>query len=198
MTDISYQNAITRDHRKLTSLFEVIGSILAMVYAMSIAMNIGAEMLGFSLLLVSSALFSGWTIVDRRWTFLVLQVFYAASAIIWLIRWAWTECSKIAHTNYTAEDVGSYKPSDRNFDYMLETLARKGISKKDILHTAESMFHDHGPANQHGLANCWIYRRHEKEGFGATMNPGEMPSYDFCFNSMAELAAAHKAELSSA
>jgi len=99
---------------------------------------------------------------------------------------------------YTAEDVGSYKPSDRNFDYMLKTLARKGISKKDILHTAESMFHDHGPANQHGLANCWIYRRHEKEGFGATMNPGEMPSYDFCFNSMAELAAAHKAELSGA
>ena len=99
---------------------------------------------------------------------------------------------------YTAEDAGSYRPSDRNFDYMLETLARKGISKKDILHTAESMFHDHGPANQHGLANCWIYRRHEKEGCGATMNPGEMPSYDFCFNSMAELAAAHKAELSGA
>ena len=66
MTDTSYQNAITRDHRKLTSLLEVIGSILAMVYAISIAMNIGAEMLGFSLLLVSSALFSGWTIVERR------------------------------------------------------------------------------------------------------------------------------------
>ena len=66
MTDTSYQNAITRDHHKLTSLLEVIGSILAMVYAMSIAMNIGAEMLGFSLLLVSSALFSGWTIVERR------------------------------------------------------------------------------------------------------------------------------------
>ena len=63
MTDISYQNAITRDHRKLTSLFEVIGSILAMVYAMSIAMNIGAEMLGFSLLLVSLALFAGWAIL---------------------------------------------------------------------------------------------------------------------------------------
>ena len=74
MTDTSYQNAITRDHRKLTSLFEVIGSILAMVYAMSIAMNIGAEMLGFSLLLVSSALFAGWAILDRRWTFLLLQV----------------------------------------------------------------------------------------------------------------------------
>ncbi|MFZ8947171.1 MAG: HAD family hydrolase, partial [Paracoccaceae bacterium] len=96
---------------------------------------------------------------------------------------------------YTAEDIGSYKPSDRNFDYMLATLKRQGIEKSDILHTAESMFHDHVPANKHGLSNCWIYRRHEKEGFGATMNPGQMPSYDYMFHSMADLAAAHKAEI---
>ncbi|SLN55791.1 (S)-2-haloacid dehalogenase [Roseovarius albus] len=96
---------------------------------------------------------------------------------------------------YTAEDIGSYKPADRNFDYMLETLARQGIQKGDILHTAESMFHDHVPANKHGLANCWIYRRHSKEGFGATMNPGDLPSYDFRFNSMSDLVATHKAEL---
>ncbi|WP_420335995.1 haloacid dehalogenase type II [Roseibium sp.] len=96
---------------------------------------------------------------------------------------------------YTAEDVGSYKPTDRNFEYMLETLARNGIAKNEILHTAESMFHDHAPANRHGLANCWIYRRHDKEGFGATMNPGEMPSYDFRFDSMADLVKAHKQEL---
>ena len=94
---------------------------------------------------------------------------------------------------YTAEDVGSYKPADRNFDYMLEKLAPLGVGKADILHTAESMFHDHGPANRHGLANCWIYRRHDQEGFGATMNPGAMPRVDFQFNSMAELAAAHQA-----
>lgn len=98
------------------------------------------------------------------------------------------------HMVYTAEDVGSYKPAPRNFDYMLDNLARVGIAKGDILHTAESMFHDHGPANQAGLANCWIYRRHDKEGFGATMNPGEMPHYDMVFNSMAELVAAHKSE----
>ena len=78
---------------------------------------------------------------------------------------------------------------------MLEALARQGYGKSDILHTAESMFHDHAPANKHGLANCWIYRRHDKEGFGATMNPGEMPHYDFVFNSMAELAAAHQEEI---
>lgn len=99
---------------------------------------------------------------------------------------------------YTAEDIGSYKPADRNFDYMLETLARQGVEKQDILHTAESMFHDHAPANKHGLANCWIYRRHDKEGFGATMNPGDLPKYDFRFNSMMELVEAHRAELAGA
>lgn len=98
---------------------------------------------------------------------------------------------------YTAEDVGSYKPSPRNFEYMLENLSRLGIAKSDILHTAESMFHDHAPANDFGLANCWIYRRHDKQGFGATMNPGEMPSYGVVFNSMAELAEAHRAEVAS-
>lgn len=98
---------------------------------------------------------------------------------------------------YTAEDIGSYKPADRNFDYMFETLKRRGFAKVDILHVAESMFHDHAPANAHGLANCWIYRRHEQEGFGATMNPGDMPKYDFQFTSMADLVAAHKAEVES-
>ncbi len=96
---------------------------------------------------------------------------------------------------YTAEDVGSYKPSDRNFEYMLEKLALRGIQPAEILHTAESMFHDHVPANRHKLASCWIYRRHNREGFGATMNPGKLPDYNFCFNSMAELVDAHKAAL---
>ncbi|PSH63346.1 haloacid dehalogenase type II [Phyllobacterium brassicacearum] len=97
---------------------------------------------------------------------------------------------------YTAEDIGSYKPSDRNFDYMLAKLGTLGIQKHEILHTAESMFHDHGPANQHGLASCWIYRRHGQEGFGATMDPGQMPQCDFRFNTMADLAKAHQEELS--
>jgi len=96
---------------------------------------------------------------------------------------------------YTAEDVGSYKPSERNFDYMLRNLETLGIQKGEILHTAESMFHDHGPANRHGLASCWIYRRYAQDGFGATMHPGDMPTYDFRFNSMADLAKAHQEAL---
>ncbi len=96
---------------------------------------------------------------------------------------------------YTAEDIGSYKPDDRNFVYMLEHVGDLGLAKSDILHTAESLFHDHVPARRHGLANCWIYRRHAQEGFGATMNPGQRPEIDFKFNSMAELAEAHRKAL---
>lgn len=92
----------------------------------------------------------------------------------------------------TAEDVGSYKPSDRNFEYMLDKLRQHGIDKNEILHTAESMFHDHVPGKRHGLASCWIYRRHDKQGFGATMNPGELPDVDFQFNSMADFVEAHR------
>ena len=98
---------------------------------------------------------------------------------------------------YTAEDIGSYKPSSRNFDYMLEKLKGLGLGRQDILHTAESLFHDHVPANTHGLASCWIHRRHDKQGFGATMNPGAIPRHDFKFNSMADLVAAHRREQAS-
>ena len=95
---------------------------------------------------------------------------------------------------YTAEDIGAYKPSDRNFDYMIARLAQLGHDKETILHTAESLFHDHVPANRHGLKSCWIYRRHADEGFGATMAPEETPHTDFRFDSMAELAEAHRRE----
>ncbi|MGF1626272.1 MAG: haloacid dehalogenase type II [Alphaproteobacteria bacterium] len=98
---------------------------------------------------------------------------------------------------YTAEDIGSYKPSPRNFDYMLENLSRLGLTKNVILHTAESMFHDHAPANACGLASCRIYRRHGQQGFGATMQPEAMPHSDFVFNSMADLVSAHQEETGS-
>jgi 2-haloacid dehalogenase len=85
---------------------------------------------------------------------------------------------------FTAQDIGSYKPDQRNFDYMIAKLAAEGIRKKEILHTAESLFHDHLPANKAGLASAWIYRRHGQQGFGATQPSGAMPRYDFQFTSI--------------
>ena len=96
---------------------------------------------------------------------------------------------------FTAEDIGSYKPDRRNFDYMLAELSHRGIGKGDILHVAESLFHDHVQANALGLASCWIHRRHGDEGYGATQAPENMPKVDFRFDSMAALAAAHAAEM---
>jgi 2-haloalkanoic acid dehalogenase type II len=96
---------------------------------------------------------------------------------------------------YSAEDIGAYKPSDANFDYMKRHLDDLGLNSEDVLHTAESLFHDHVPARRHGLANCWIYRRHAQEGYGATREPGEVPPYDFRFNSMADLVKVHQEEL---
>lgn len=73
---------------KLVTVCEVLGSVLAMVYALLIASNTGNEILGFTLLLVSALLFSVWGFIDKRWAFLLLQFFYASSAVIGLIRWS--------------------------------------------------------------------------------------------------------------
>ncbi|MFN3825163.1 MAG: haloacid dehalogenase type II [Pseudorhodobacter sp.] len=94
---------------------------------------------------------------------------------------------------FTAEDMGSYKPAQRNFDYLLAGIERMGIAKRELLHTAESMFHDHVPARANGLDNAWIYRRHAKQGFGATMDPGALAETTFRFNSLIDMAQAHEA-----
>jgi len=95
---------------------------------------------------------------------------------------------------YTAEEIGSYKPDLANFRFMLDRLAERGVRKDDILHTAQSLFHDHVPAKQIGLASAWIDRRHDREGSGATA-PVEGAKYDFRFTSLAEMVRAHQAEL---
>jgi len=89
---------------------------------------------------------------------------------------------------YTAQDVGSYKPDPRNFRYLIERLAQDGFQKSDVLHVAQSLYHDHAPANAIGLASAWIDRRHGATGWGATAPPPQGVKYDFCFKSLAELA----------
>ena len=44
----------------------MIGSTLAIAYALLVASNTGNEVLGFALLLVSSGLFVLWAVLDRR------------------------------------------------------------------------------------------------------------------------------------
>ena len=98
---------------------------------------------------------------------------------------------------YTAEDIGSYKPAAANFEYLFEKLSSDfGLARTDILHTAQSLFHDHVPAKKFGLANAWIDRRRLSESgdWGATAKVDERPDIDFLFFSMQEMAEAVKGE----
>jgi 2-haloalkanoic acid dehalogenase type II len=94
---------------------------------------------------------------------------------------------------YTAEDIGSYKPNAGNFEYLLSHLRDDlGLESRDVLHTAQSLRHDHVPARAHGLANAWIDRQRLSEGghWGATAAVDKHPDTDFLYFSMMEMANA--------
>jgi 2-haloalkanoic acid dehalogenase type II len=98
---------------------------------------------------------------------------------------------------YTAEDIGSYKPDAANFVYLLDHLRDElGLERADVLHTAQSLRHDHVPARAHGLANAWIDRQRLSGGgaWGATAQVQERPPHDFLFFSLMEMANAVAAE----
>jgi 2-haloacid dehalogenase len=88
----------------------------------------------------------------------------------------------------TAQQVGSYKPDERNFAALFDRLATDGVPAGRILHVAQSLFHDHAPAKRLGLTTVWIDRRHGKPGGGATPSSDARP--DATFTSMADFAAA--------
>lgn len=96
----------------------------------------------------------------------------------------------------TAEDIGSYKPDTRNFEYLLDNVRRLGHGKQDLLHVAQSLFHDIVPTERLGIHRCWINRRGDTgTGTGATKGVARMPALDFTFPSLCALADAHKAGL---
>jgi 2-haloacid dehalogenase len=85
----------------------------------------------------------------------------------------------------TAEQVGSYKPDERNFHVAFERLA---LPRERILHVAQSLFHDHVTAKRLGLTTVWIDRRGDRQGSGATPQVDAAP--DEVFPDMAAFAAA--------
>jgi 2-haloacid dehalogenase len=90
----------------------------------------------------------------------------------------------------TAQDIGSYKPSPANFTALLAEAARLGIGAGRLLHVAQSLFHDHVPAQQAGLPTAWINRRKGRPGLGATPAPPAPVVPDWEFPSLAAMAGA--------
>ena len=89
----------------------------------------------------------------------------------------------------TAQEVGSYKPSARNFEYMLETVKRElGVEKEEVLQTAQSQFHDHHPAREKGIKSVWI----ERDG---TMGNQVEKIYDWRFSTLGDMVDAVEREV---
>jgi 2-haloalkanoic acid dehalogenase type II len=89
----------------------------------------------------------------------------------------------------TAQDVGSYKPNLRNFEYMLKIVKEEfGIEKEQVLQTAQSQHHDHFPARKMGIKSAWIER-------GATVGNLDEPIFDWKFRTLGEMADALEKEL---
>ncbi len=85
------------------------------------------------------------------------------------------------YRTYTAEDIGTYKPDLKVFNYVFNQLEKEGYYKNEILHIAESLYHDHVPAKKLGLDSVWINRRFSKSGNGATPKVKKKwePKYQF-------------------
>ena len=82
----------------------------------------------------------------------------------------------------TAQQVQSYKPSHKNFQ---EALRRSGLKQDEILHAAQSVYHDIVPANALGIRNVWVNRSSARPGAGATRPATARPTAEV--SSMAEL-----------
>ena len=79
----------------------------------------------------------------------------------------------------TAEQVGSYKPRDGHW---LEFLRRTGAKKEEVLHIAQSIYHDVIPTQRLGIDSVWVDRYSEPL-------PSEASPSMIC-SSLADLAAA--------
>ena len=102
-------------------------------------------------------------------------------------RWLGVEFDEI----YTAEHVGSYKPNPGNFEYMFDNLKKAhDAEKKDILHVAQSLFHDHVPAKDFGMNTVWIDRQNLSKGgnWGATKVVENQPKPDVIFEDLISFA----------
>jgi 2-haloalkanoic acid dehalogenase type II len=88
----------------------------------------------------------------------------------------------------TAEEVGAYKPDARMFLRAMEVAKGFGAERGNILHVAQSLYHDHVPAKSFGLRTVWVRRPSKRGEFGATRDPGVDVKPDLTVHSMKELA----------
>ncbi len=90
----------------------------------------------------------------------------------------------------TAEMVGWNKPDPQVFAFVRGRLSMEDIGFDDILHVAQSQYHDIAVAKRLGYHTCWIERRKGKQGTGATPAVDNVVIPDYHFGTLKELADA--------
>jgi len=68
----------------------------------------------------------------------------------------------------TAQQVGSYKPDPGHWE---EFMKRTGARKEEMLHVAQSVFHDVVPTQELGIASAWVNR------YSEPLPPGAAPAF---------------------
>ncbi|MBN9738257.1 MULTISPECIES: HAD-IA family hydrolase [unclassified Pseudonocardia] len=87
----------------------------------------------------------------------------------------------------TVSDVGVNKPDPQMFAWMLGRLDLAGISRGELLHVAQSRYHDVGTAHRLGIRTCWVERRRGRAGTGATPAPPSAVAPDLHVGDLTEL-----------
>jgi putative hydrolase of the HAD superfamily len=95
----------------------------------------------------------------------------------------------------TVDDVRFEKPDPQFFAFARGRLSTSGIFFQDILHVAQSQYHDIGVAKKIGYTVAWIERRKGLKGFGGTLEVPELTKPDYHYATLGELADAVEAEL---
>jgi putative hydrolase of the HAD superfamily len=90
----------------------------------------------------------------------------------------------------TAEMVGWNKPDPQVFAFTRGRLSKEGYHFGDILHVAQSQYHDIAVSRRLGYHTCWVERRRGKAGAGATPRVESVAIPDYHVGSLAELADA--------
>ncbi|WP_315837869.1 HAD family hydrolase [Bradyrhizobium prioriisuperbiae] len=88
-----------------------------------------------------------------------------------------------------ADETGVAKPNPEFFAYTKGRQSAFGYKQSDILHVAQSQYHDIGIARQLGYKVCWIERRQGMAGFGGSPEV-KLTKPDFHFATMKAFADA--------
>lgn len=94
------------------------------------------------------------------------------------------------HDSVTYDEAGVAKPDPQFFAFNRGRQSAFGYKQSDILHVAQSQYHDIGVARDLGYSVCWIERRQGLVGFGGTPEPARLTTPDYHFPTLEKLADA--------